>query len=253
MDDPMTLNERPDPKRGMLEPVLVPRASDILAAKLRDIILSGRIPPGGVLPTERELVAQSGLSRASVREALRVLEVEGLISTRVGRSGGSTVTLPGRASVARSLELFVRSQGIRLEALLECRIGVEPLLASLAARKRTEAQLAEMKAIHEQFAASVNDIASYKKLNLDWHLAVARASGNEPLIAFMEAIAQPILAASSYHQVTTDAARQEAVRTHAWILRAIERQDDKAAFSRMERHVSAYSALAREALSASST
>ena len=105
-----------------------------------------------------------------------------------------------------------------------------------------------MKRIHKQFAASVNDVATYKKLNLDWHLAVARASGNEPLIAFMEAISQPILAASNYHRVTTDEARQEAVRTHAWILRAIERQDAKAAFNRMERHVSAYSGLVREAL-----
>ena len=139
MDDQVSPAERPDERRGMLEPVLVPRASDILAAKLRDIILSGRIPAGGALPTERELVAQSGLSRASVREALRVLEVEGLISTRVGRSGGSTVTLPGRASVARSLELFVRSQGIRLEALLVCRFVVESLLASLAASKRLDA------------------------------------------------------------------------------------------------------------------
>jgi DNA-binding FadR family transcriptional regulator len=232
----------------MLEPVLVPRASDILASKLREIILTGKIPAGGALPTERELVAQSGLSRASVREALRVLEVEGLISTRVGRSGGSIVTLPGRASVARSLELFVRSQGVRLEALLECRVGIEPLLASLAAQNRTEAQLAEMKRLHEQFAASVNDVPTYKKSNLEWHLAVARASGNELLIAFMEAIAQPILAATSYQSVTTDTARQEAVRTHAWILRAIERQDAKAAFSRMERHVSAYSELVREGL-----
>jgi GntR family transcriptional regulator, transcriptional repressor for pyruvate dehydrogenase complex len=248
MNDQISSVDRRTDRRGMLEPVLVPRAPDILAAKLRDIILSGRIPAGGTLPTERELVTQSGLSRASVREALRVLEVEGLISTRVGRSGGSTVTLPGRASVARSLELFVRSQGVRLEALLECRIGVEPLLASLAAQKRTEAQLTEMRSIHEQFAASVDDIATYKKVNLDWHLAVARASGNEPLIAFMEAISQPILAASSYHRVTTDEARHEAVRTHAWILRAIERQDAKSAFSRMERHVSAYSSLAREAL-----
>jgi DNA-binding FadR family transcriptional regulator len=232
----------------MLEPVLVPRASDILAAKLRDLILSGRIATGGALPAERELVAQSGLSRASVREALRILEVEGLITTRVGRSGGSTVTLPGRASVARSLELFVRGQGVRLEALLECRVGVEPLLASLAAQKHAEAQLAEMWSVHEQFAASVHDIARYKKLNLDWHLCVARSSGNEPLIAFMEAIAQPILAASDYHSVTTDEARHEAVRTHAWIMRAIEKRDAKAAFHRMERHVSAYSKLAREAL-----
>jgi DNA-binding FadR family transcriptional regulator len=250
MDDIASPSGRSGQQGDMLDPVVVPRASEILAAKLRDIILSGRIATGGALPTERELVAQSGLSRASVREALRVLEVEGLITTRVGRSGGSIVTLPGRASVARSLELFVRSQGIRLEALLECRIGVEPLLASLAARKRTDAQLEEMKNIHEQFAASIDDVPKYKKLNLDWHLSVARASGNEPLIAFMEAISQPILAASNYQMVTTDEARQEAVRTHAWILRAIERQDAKAAFSRMERHVSAYSALAREALAA---
>ena len=248
MDNEGASADRKDVLSGMVEPVFVPRASDILAAKLRDLILSGRVPAGDRSRRERELVTQSGLSRASVREALRVLEVEGLISTRVGRSGGSTVTLPGRASVARSLELFVRSQGVRLEALLECRIGVEPLLASLAAQKHTETQLAEMKTIHEQFAASVGDIARYKKLNLDWHLAVARASGNEPLIAFMEAIAQPILAASSYHSVTTDAARDEAVRTHAWILRAIERRDAKAAFTRMERHVSAYSNLARESI-----
>ena len=64
----------------------------------------------------------------------------------------------------------------------------------------------------------------------------------------MEAIAQPILEASSYHRVTTDEARHETVRTHAWIMRAIERQDAKAAATRMERHVSAYSTLAREAI-----
>jgi DNA-binding FadR family transcriptional regulator len=132
--------------------------------------------------------------------------------------------------------------------LLECRVGVEPLLASLAAQKRTEAQLVEMRHIHEQFVASVNNVSTYKKLNVEWHLAVARSSSNEPLIAFMEAISRPILAASSYQSVTTDEARQEAVRTHAWILDAIERQDTKAAFSRMERHVSAYSELVREAL-----
>src|ERR1041384_7768555 len=69
--------------------VVVPKASDVLAARLREMILSSGLAEGTPLPTERELVAQSGLSRASVREALRVLETEGLIVTKAGRNGGA--------------------------------------------------------------------------------------------------------------------------------------------------------------------
>ena len=82
-------------------PVTVPKAADILANQLRDMIVSGRLTPGSFLPNERQLVTDSGLSRTSVRDALRVLESEGLISTKVGRSGGSMITLPGRDAVAR--------------------------------------------------------------------------------------------------------------------------------------------------------
>ena len=105
---------------AILTPVVVPKASDVLAARLRDLILRGALVPGDPLPAERDLVIESGLSRAPVREALRVLESEGLIATRPGRTGGSIVTLPGRASVARSVEQFVRTHGVGLEALLDC-------------------------------------------------------------------------------------------------------------------------------------
>src|SRR5262249_50953129 len=125
----------------LITPVVVPKASDILAERLRAFIVQGRFAPGDFLPTERELVAETKLSRTSVRDALRALEAEGLIPSKVGRSGGSMVTLPGRASVARSVELFVRTHGIRLESLLECRVAVEPTLASLAAKRRTPEQL----------------------------------------------------------------------------------------------------------------
>lgn len=232
-----------------VEPIMVPKASDILAGRLRDLILSGRIPPGESLPTERELVADSSLSRSSVREALRVLEVEGLITTRPGRAGGSTVRLPGRSSIARSMQLFVRSHAIRLEALLECRIAVEPFLAGLAAKNRSERDLEEMQRLHEHFSESRDDVAVYKRINLDWHLAVTRASGNEVLIALMEAVAQPIFDAAAYQQVTTPDARAETVRAHGAILRAIERKDAKLAHSRMEKHLSAYAELARQTVS----
>ena len=225
---------------ALILPVVVPKASEVLASRLRELIIQGRIPPGDFLPSERELVVESGLSRTSVRDALRVLETDGLITTKVGRTGGSMVTLPGRASVARSVEVFVRTHGIRLESLLECRVAVEPTLARLAAKNRTQAQLKEITAIHETFVASVDDVPSYKNINLDWHLAVARASANEPLMALMEAVSMPIRDAMNYRHVTTPELRQGAVRAHTVILKAIAEQDGDAAFKRMERHVSAY-------------
>lgn len=225
---------------ALISPVVVPKASEVLAGRLRDLIIEGRIAPGAYLPSERDLVVESGLSRTSVRDALRVLETDGLISTKVGRTGGSMVTLPGRASVARSVEVFVRTHGIRLESLLECRVAIEPTLARLAARHRTQAQLDEITAIHATFVASVDDVPRYKTINLDWHLAIARASGNEPLIALMEAVSMPIRDAMDYRHVTTPELRVGAVKAHTVILKAIAEQDGDAAFKRMERHVSAY-------------
>lgn len=229
-------------------PIFVPKASDILAARLRDLILAGKFQAGDMLPTERELVAESGLSRASVREALRVLEAENLVATRPGRLGGSMVTLPGRKSVSRSVELFIRTHGIRLESLLDCRLAVEPMMAKLAATRRTEEELAEMERLHEAFLASGDDVASYKQINLEWHLSVARASRNEPLIALMEAISDSILRAADYRQVTTDEIRREAFLAHTKVMQAVKSGDADMAFKSMERHVSAYSTVARERL-----
>lgn len=226
--------------KSLIAPVAVPKASEILAGQLRDMIIQGHFSPGEFLPSERDLVVQSGLSRTSVRDALRVLESEGLIAVKAGRAGGSMVTLPGRESVARSVELFVRTHGVRLASLLECRVAVEPTLARLAAQRRTSTQLDEITRIHEQFVASVDDVTRYKRLNLDWHLAIARASGNEPLTALMEAIAAPIRDAMDYQHVTTSELRRGAVKAHTVILKAIEERDDEAAFKRMDRHVSAY-------------
>jgi len=219
---------------------VVPKAADVLAERLRTLIVQGHFAPGDMLPTERDMVVEAGLSRTSVRDALRVLESEGLITTKSGRAGGSIVTLPGRDSVARSVELFVRTHGIRLASLLECRVAVEPTLARLAAVNRTRAELEEMTEIHQRFVASVDFVSDYKRINIEWHLAVARASRNEPLTALMEAIATPIRDAQEYQDVTTADLRATAVKAHTVILKAIADKDSGAAFRRMERHVSGY-------------
>src|SRR3982074_257193 len=162
------LSGRSNPVPLGLAAVFVPKASDVLAEKLRELILSRALAEGTPLPTERELVAQSGLSRTSVREALRVLETEGLVATKAGRNGGSQVRRPGRESISRSFALFVRSHGVRFEALLEAREAIEPSAARLAAVHRTDEDLAEMTRIHRQLAGGSDAVA--QPVRRDFHV-----------------------------------------------------------------------------------
>ena len=101
-----------------LTPLQVPKSSDVLADDLRERILRGDFPEGTALPTERELVSQTRMSRATVREALRILEVQGLVRVKTGRAGGAYVYRPGRDSMADSVQLLIRARKIRIPALL---------------------------------------------------------------------------------------------------------------------------------------
>lgn len=232
--------------RTAISNIIVQKASDVLASRLRELILSGELKPGDALPNERELVAQSGLGRSSVREALRVLSAEGLINTRGGRGGGSMVTLPDRDSIRRPVELFIQTNEVSFESLLDCRAAVEPTLARLAAINRTDEEAEHLQALQEQFASKVNDLEAYRRINLEWHLAVARASNNPPLIALMEAISSPILASSRPSYSTTEKVRRETVKIHGRIQAAIMQQDGDEAFRLMAQHVGAFQQLAKE-------
>src|SRR5215218_9284263 len=97
---------------NQLSPMEVPKASDVLANGLRERILSGELSEGTPLPPERELVTQTRMSRTTVREALRILEVQGLIRIKAGRAGGAFVQRPGEESVAKTLDLLIRGRQI---------------------------------------------------------------------------------------------------------------------------------------------
>ncbi len=121
----------------LLKPVDVPKASDVLARELRERILSGELAEGTALPAERELVKQTQMSRATVREALRILEVQNLVRVRAGRAGGAFVQRPTSKSMASSVTMLIRGSKIKLADLMETREALEPFCAELAARKRT--------------------------------------------------------------------------------------------------------------------
>src|ERR1700747_630467 len=91
MREPLASKDGPNRQPVRLTPLPVPKASEGLADDLRERILLGEFPEGTALPTERDLVAQTQMSRATVREALRILEGQGLISIKTGRAGGDYV------------------------------------------------------------------------------------------------------------------------------------------------------------------
>lgn len=222
------------------------KAAGLLADMLRERILKGELPEGTGLPAERDLGGQAGVSRATVREALRILEGEGLISTRQGRNGGSSVARP---MIERSVDSFIRGQRIRFSAVLETRSAIEPAAARLAALHRGDDDLRELERCHAALERAVagDDVAAYVLANLDWHVQVVRASHNELLIAFISAVAQPVYEAGVVEGFDAPAVRQAVLRAHCKVMSAIRAGDGDAAERRMARHVGAYSDGVRQA------
>jgi GntR family transcriptional regulator, transcriptional repressor for pyruvate dehydrogenase complex len=221
-------------------PMEVPKASDVLANELRERILDGELSEGTALPPERELVAQTRMSRATVREALRTLQIQGLVQIKAGRAGGTFVQRPGRDSVAKSVSLLIRGQQFRLAALLETRQAIEPFCARLAARNRTDSDLARLDEANEALADQSANLARFLQANVDWHVAVAIASHNELLAGMMTGLSRAIYTSTENERFVDDKVRHETLRAHLSITEAIRAQDPDAAVRRMERHVSTY-------------
>src|ERR1700675_668928 len=155
------------PPAPRLGPIHVPRSSEVLAAQLRVHILDGSIADGAALPAERDLVVQTGLSRGSVREALRILHTEGLITTRTRRLGASVARRPGDDALAKYVGLFVQGRGISLMSLLQVREAIEPSIASLAAANRTKVDLAELMAITQRLEDAYANVPVYLTENVN--------------------------------------------------------------------------------------
>lgn len=231
--------EAEDPKVAFRR-VAVPKASDVLAEHLREQILSGALPEGSALPVERELAAAVGLSRGVVRDALRVLEIEGLITTRPGRAGGSFVRRPDATTLHRSLSALVGGQGVRFGSLLETREALEPAAAELAALKRTEEDLLRLDEASELMRDAIGDIPTFLQRNAEWHVAVVAASHNEIMQVILDSLSRAIVQATDISDFNTADTMAETVAVHDRILAAIRNGDAARARTAMSKHVHGY-------------
>src|SRR5438034_11575745 len=110
---------------GMFAPVTVTRASSSIVDQIRAAIVGGQLKAGERLPPERELAEQFGVSRVTVRDALRALEAMGLIEVRVGARGGAFVTVPTGSIVGQTMSDMMAMSAITPEDIVEARLVVE--------------------------------------------------------------------------------------------------------------------------------
>ena len=231
--------------------IKVPKSSDVLAERLKQEILGDGYNLGATLPTERELVSTTGLSRGSVREALRILEAQGLVHTRAGRYGGTTVSKPTTDHLANHINLYAKGRSITLSALVEVRLALEPMVAALAAERRTENDLSNLRAIAERIEwAADNDLSAFLEENVNWHDAIAAASHNDLLHALATSVSGLMFEASQIKEFASAEVRQRVRHAHSRILEAIAAGDADLARRRVERDVQAYAAILEAALAA---
>lgn len=220
----------------LFAPVTLARASSSIAGQIRGTILEGRLRAGERLPPERELAEQFGVSRVTVRDALRALEAMGLIEVRVGAHGGAFVTAPTGSIVSQTMSDMMVMQALTPEDIVESRLILELGTVTLAAARATEDDLASLHAL-DQTARSALAAKTYtRELSWEFHTLLATAAHNGAL----EGLTQSFRSSLSMHPIRTREgarAHERTVEEHARILAALERRDGTTARREMALHL----------------
>jgi GntR family transcriptional repressor for pyruvate dehydrogenase complex len=229
-----------------LRPVEGRRAFEEILFQLEDAILAGHLAAGDRLPPERELAQRFEVSRTSVREALRVLEALGIVRVRRGADNGATLLEEPSNALTHLLRFYLALGHVSMASLLEFRTAHESWMAASAARRRSDAELAEAAEALERMESEDLTGREFLEVDLAFHTALARASGNELSTLVLEGCRSAIL--RTMVEVTEAAGDWEAMRErlrreHRGIYEAIEAGDAVLASQRVEEHLRSFYAL----------
>ena len=238
---------RPNEDTPIFDSIKTRRLSDEIVRQIKDALFAGKLRPGDKLPTERELAERFQTSRASVREALRTLEPEGLIRTKKGVEGGIFIADVDHRPAAKSFQTLLQLRKISIHQIAEVRLIFEPQAARLAAERATPDDLRELEQEIRKMSGAVMDKELPRIYDLKFHLLIARAAGNPVLLALAESMLEVASKAISELHPSRDTLRHVLMR-HRKVFEAICKRDPDSAFDAMLGHiVDVQARLARQA------
>lgn len=217
-------------------PLRRPKASDVIARRIVDLILGGDLQPGARLPSERDMMTAMHASRTTVREALRLLETRGVITVRPGPQGGPIVRRPRSTDLTEALTLILRFQGSTPMDVLQSRQLLEPALTREAASRITPAELDVLRDTVAQMLDRVDRYDIFIEANRVFHSTIAAASGNGPSVVFMDTLKN--IGDGSIAGVRANQERRlEVARAHQQIVAALSTRDATRSEAAMRAHL----------------
>lgn len=211
--------------------------SEEIAKQIMDLISRGELKPGDHLPSERELCKDFGASRSSLREALRCLSIVGVLNARVGE--GTSVAEDGEKFLRKIIEWRLITEKHDIENLLEVRIALEGVSAANTARNATAEQIENLRKLINKMQNLLDDEKSFAALDLEFHVAIANASGNTLVSDLIELVRTQLVKA--LHKVlVVPHALPLTYKEHRAIFEAIERHDPDTAREAMQAHLKAH-------------
>ena len=168
--------------------VRVPKTSELVAKQIRNAIIRGELRDGDTLPAEAHLIAEFSVSRPTIREAVRILESEGLVEVARGARGGARISSPDYVMIQRAAGITLQAQQVTIGDLYEMRTLIEPPAARLVAERNSDTAVPILRKLIDEEMRHMRDQIAVTLLISEFHRLLMELSGNKTLNVFSQAL-----------------------------------------------------------------
>jgi len=231
------VNEQTGADAELFSPVNLGRVSQVIVDQIRLLIHQGKLRPGDRLPSERELCSRFGVSRVTVREALRVLEAGGLVEIRVGAHGGAFVTMPSNERLGEGLADLLKLSPLTAAEVAEARMIFELGIVPLVVERATKEDIAALNEICARQRKSLKDKEYSVTLSAEFHVRVAACTHNAAIEMLVQSFHGPLLMSLREAQTLAPLMGRRGNAEHQEFVDAVERGDVDGATEIMRAHL----------------
>jgi GntR family transcriptional regulator, transcriptional repressor for pyruvate dehydrogenase complex len=234
------------PEKDMFRPVSVERVSQVIVDQIKLLMREGKLISGDRLPSERDLCQRFGVSRVTVREALRVLEATGLIEIRVGAHGGAFVASPTMQRLGEGLAGLMALSSLTPGDVTEARTVIELGILPFVVERATEADISNLRRMVDEGHDALDRNAYTMDLSAAFHVGVATSAHNPAIESLVQSFHGPMLLSLRQARDVEPAMGRKGTEEHAALVDAIEKRDVEAAIQVMTTHLGRTAALVRD-------
>ena len=216
-----------------------PKAAMLVAQRIVRDVVRGGLKPGDLLPPERMMLEKYDTGRGTLREALRLLEFQGVIALKPGPRGGPVLLDPDASHLANTVVLLMQLKEAPFRTIVEVRSALEPMISSLAAERISDESLEELGGTIEQMRENLGDQHEFLDANKRFHDIIAWSSGNM-LFGYIVDSLLGIMDGTIIGIDYPSPRRAAILKAHESIYEALRARDEKESEARMRKHIDEY-------------